>query len=139
MRELSPWARKSQGRDAHRATYARYITSREWFQRRERWAEEELARTAGPVTCVGGCGRQWRLNQDDLHHCTYDRLGHEDHDDLWPMCRDCHTDLHQVLDSTKSWRKLDRASANRQAVMVLQRRHSPDQSSSPTSGLGGYV
>ena len=138
MRELSPWARKSQGRDAHRAVYAGYIVSPKWFARRARWEKDELARTAGPVTCVGGCGRPWRLNADDLHHCSYDRLGDEYHEDLWPMCRSCHTELHQVLDSSKSWRKLNRASANRQALLQLQRRHSPGDTASPTAGFSHY-
>lgn len=121
MRELSPWAKKSQGRDRHRAFYARYITSPEWYRRRDEWAETESARIEpAPLRCLGGCGELWSVRRGDLHHCTYDRLGHESHEDLWQLCRTCHTELHRLLDSTKSWRKLDAMVANRLALATIQ-------------------
>ncbi len=120
MRELSPWAKRSNGREAHRAFYASYMRSPAWWQRRHRWVEEEsvLLQSGQSINCAG-CGEPWRLSRDDLHHVSYDRLGAEHHDDLWPMCRHCHTALHDLLASTPSWRKLSRELANQLALGVL--------------------
>lgn len=123
MRELSPWARKSQGRSAHRAFYADYITSAAWYRRREKWVRDEETRIApAQVMCRGGCGKAWRVDRDDLHHCDYGRLGNEAHEDLWAMCRTCHTQLHDLLESSRSWRRLPTRQANRQAIAVLTHR-----------------
>ncbi|WP_053353948.1 hypothetical protein [Leucobacter musarum] len=120
MRELRRGAKHSQGRDQHRAFYAQYIVSPAWFRRRERWAAEEAARIApAPIQCRGGCGHQWQAGRDDLHHCSYRRLGDEAHDDLWAMCRTCHTALHRMIESTRSWRRLPRRQANQLAIAVL--------------------
>lgn len=128
MRELPSWAIKSQGRDQWRAYYATYIKSAEWHRRRVTWFEEEASLVhPNAVTCLGGCGKEWRLRRDDLHHCSYDRLGHEAHEDLWPLCRNCHDHVHQLLDSSKSWRKLPYRFANQQALAVVQQiRTAPD-------------
>lgn len=123
MRELSPWARKSQGRDRHRAFYARYIVSAAWFRRRDEWAVAEAARVApSPVLCRGGCGTVWNVTRDDLHHLDYSRLGNEAHEDLWAMCRSCHNALHRLIESTKSWRRLPKRQANMQGIAVLAAR-----------------
>jgi 5-methylcytosine-specific restriction endonuclease McrA len=119
MRELSPWATRSQRRDAHRARYAAYITSPEWYQRRESWALEEVRRSTELIRCVG-CRKRWNLHRDDLHHLSYERLGNEAHEDLWPMCRTCHNRLHDLIESTKSWRKLSRRLANQRGLEVVQ-------------------
>lgn len=121
MRELSPWAARSNGREQHRERYAAYMKSPDWWRRRHQWAEEELRLASSPdgIKCFG-CSRLWRLSQDDLHHVTYDRLGHEDHEDLWPLCRGCHTLLHDLLASTGSWRKLSRRLGNQLAIGVLR-------------------
>lgn len=125
MRDLSPWAVRSRGRDQHRAKYAEYISSAAWFQRRNTWAEEEATQQgSGRIVCVGGCGKRWDARRDDLHHCTYERLGNEAHRDLWPMCRDCHTKLHDLMVSTRSWRKLPKRQANVQGLEVIRASHS---------------
>lgn len=134
MRELQPWARKSQGRDQHRARYAAYITSAAWYQRRDEWARDEAARLApAPIRCRGGCGREWSVERDDLHHCDYTRLGAEAHEDLWGMCRHCHTALHDVLDSSRSWRRLTRPNADLLALAIVQGRSGP----APASRVAG--
>lgn len=140
MRELNAWARRSQGREVWREFYAGYIKSPEWFARRVRWFEEEieLSGTAS-ITCLGGCGRKWKLSQGDLHHCSYDRLGNEAHEDLWPLCRACHDDVHYLLDSTRSWRKLDRQLANQQALRILQARYVPVDPRSGAVALRSYL
>lgn len=120
VRELGPWAVRSQRRENWRQFYARYISSAEWRERRRRWAEEEATRSPdGTVWCRGSCGKQWRAGKDDLHHCSYDRLGEESHDDLWPLCRSCHDLVHEVMDSTRSWRRLPKRVANEQALAYV--------------------
>lgn len=140
MRELSPWARKSQGRDEWRSFYAGYIKSPEWFRRRTRWAEDELRRIApARVMCLGSCGKDWRVSRDDLHHSSYDRLGDEDHEDLWPLCRGCHTRLHTLLDSSRSWKRMDKWVANQQAILVIQQEHAPVSPMGAGAGLRSYL
>lgn len=136
MRELRPGAKRSQGRDQHRAFYAAYIVSPKWFRSRERWALEEQARLSPePIRCRGGCGQGWVLGRDDLHHCDYDRLGEETHEDLWAMCRTCHTTLHRLIESTRSWRRLPKRQANQYAIAILEGRgHRP-----PVSDLAKYL
>lgn len=121
MRELSPWAVRSNGREAHRQRYAGYMRSPAWYRRRYQWAEEEagLLPAGGTIVCLG-CGKPWKLKQDDLHHITYDRLGAEEHEDLWPLCRGCHTLIHDLLASTKTWRKLPRMQANHVALEYVR-------------------
>jgi hypothetical protein len=52
------------------------------------------------------------LHSGDLHHRNYDRLGHERFDDLIPLCRACHEQLHRTLESTPAWRRMGRAQAS---------------------------
>lgn len=120
MRKLRPNQQRSVGRDAHRALYADYMASPAWWERRREWERTELESTGFPnVLCVA-CGLKWTL-RDDLHHIDYDRLGNEAHEDLWPMHRVCHTRLHQLIESSKSWRNMRRRFANVQALPVLRR------------------
>lgn len=119
MRDLSAWAVPSRGRAAHRRRYAQYIRSGGWFRRREQWAEQ----ADSPTYCYGGCGTVWDVNRDDMHHNTYVRLGDEAHADLWPMCRSCHDDLHTLIASSPSWRKLGFKQANHLAIRTIRARH----------------
>lgn len=128
MRELKPNAKRSKGRDAHRAKYAAYIVSSEWFRRREVWAETERARLGCEQLHCTGCKQAWTLNRGHLHHITYDRLEHEAHDDLWAVCGECHDRLHELMDSTKSWRKLPSTLANEFALSALRGEHSGENS-----------
>lgn len=140
MRELSPWARKSQGREVWRKRYADYIASAAWYRRRMRWAEDELERIRpARIMCLGECGREWRVTRDDTHHSSYARLGNEDHEDLWPLCRACHDLLHHLLDSSKSWRRMDRRLANQQALLVVQDRHRTKQKVQNSRHLRNYL
>ena len=50
------------------------------------------------------------------------RLGHEAHGDLTPLCRACHREVHRVLESDRSWRRLDRAQATDLIVAALRHR-----------------
>lgn len=128
MRELKPNAKRSKGRDVHRAKYEAYIGSPEWFRRREVWDEAERARLGCEELHCAGCKREWTLKRGDLHHITYERLGQESHEDLWAVCRQCHDRLHELMDSSKSWRKLPRTLANEFALSVLRGEHSGESS-----------
>lgn len=120
MREQSPFARRSLGREQHRTFYATYITSQQWRDRRTLWAATETARLAPAVLSCVGCDDRWRLSHDDLHHCDYARLGAEADDDLWPLCRACHDQLHAILDAVPAYRKMKKRHANTLALAALR-------------------
>lgn len=60
--------------------YHRYLASREWALLREQ------VRTRSGNVCEH-CGL---VRQQAVHHLTYERLGHEDLDDLMAVCNRCH-------------------------------------------------
>jgi hypothetical protein len=99
------------------------MASPAWFARRQQWLAEWTARHGGERRCLV-CGTAWSLRRDDLHHRSYDRLGHEAHGDLIPLCRACHRALHRVIESDRSWRRLDRAQATDLIVTTLRHRTS---------------
>ena len=96
------------------------MASQQWFALRERWAADWAARDGTEPHCLI-CGAEWSLC-DDLHHRTYERLGREADRDLIPLCRSCHSALHRVLESDRSWRRLNRAQATDLIVLRLRRR-----------------
>lgn len=63
--------------------YEEYIQSVEWRRR-----ANEAKRRAGYRCRV--CNRSSSQVTLDAHHRTYERLGHEDPDDITVLCRDCH-------------------------------------------------
>lgn len=71
--------------------------------------------------CFGGCGHEWNVDRDDVHHMDYTNLGDEAFEDLWPLCRKCHNQIHALLD-LREYRKLARPLANQLALGVLRRR-----------------
>ena len=121
MREPRPGLGWSAGRIALRARYADYMDSEAWRRRRRQWLNSWVARHGRPPVCAV-CGCPWSLAHGDLHHRSYGRLGHETTTDLIPLCRACHTQVHDLLESTPSWRRLDRAQATDMAVGRLRRR-----------------
>lgn len=119
MRELKPGAIRSKRRAEWRKFYAEYMRSKQWFERRARWEQEERTqRSGGVILCEGACGKVWTLKAH-MHHVTYDRLGREAHRDLWPMCEDCHYALHRLI-GQRSWRKKPRHMANYQGLAILR-------------------
>ncbi len=66
-----------------RVNYAGYIRSPEWrdkalvLKARAGWQCQKCGRAASEMTL-------------DVHHLTYERLGHERPDDLIVLCRSCH-------------------------------------------------
>lgn len=67
-----------------KAGYKRYIKSPQWAAVKRRYRESKL-----PQDCRV-CGAR----RVDLHHRTYDHLGHEPLRDLVPLCRADHQALH---------------------------------------------
>jgi len=134
MRPPRPGSRWSARRLHRRRSYAAYIASPDWITRRHRWYDEHLRRTGSAPTCAV-CSRPWRLRDDDLHHASYARLGHEADSDLLPMCREHHQALHDLWDADPAWRRLGRERATGGIIAALRhRQHSTSHQlgSSPT-------
>jgi hypothetical protein len=110
----------STSRIQRRAAYCNYMASQQWFERRERWATDWVARHGTEPHCLI-CDVEWALC-DDLRHRTYDRLGSEGYRDLIPLCRGCHGALHRILETDRSWRRLDGAQATDLIVKALRRK-----------------
>ena len=67
--------------------YVAYLASAAWRERKER----ALASAAACCWCCRALPTERRL---DLHHMTYERLGHEQYGDLVLLCRKCHEAVH---------------------------------------------
>jgi len=70
---------------------------------------------------VWSAGDLWSLRRGDLHHRSYDRVGHEANGDLIALDRACHTQLHRILDSNPAWRRAGRPQATDVIVARLRR------------------
>jgi len=66
------------------ADYVAYIASDDW----------RIMRLSILRRSNGVCERCNVKKAKDVHHLTYDRLGHEDPADLLAVCRECHDELH---------------------------------------------
>ena len=77
--------------DGYSLPYSLYISSPGWARRRERALAEALNRCQ---VCYAGDdgGEAQRL---DVHHRTYERLGHELPTDVIVLCSDCHDLFHK--------------------------------------------
>ena len=106
-----------------RAVYRSYLASRAWRDRRRAWYAAWLTKAGTPPTCLA-CDHQWSPKTGHLHHLTSVRIGTEDDTDLVPLCSQDHRRLHDVLESSPSWRRLGRAQASIGIIAMLRRRHS---------------
>ncbi len=68
---------------AMRQEYEMYIASDEWKRRRRRAIE-----LAG--YCCERCGATAWDKKLEVHHLTYERMGHEKDSDLMALCPECH-------------------------------------------------
>ncbi|MST31679.1 hypothetical protein GHK86_02915 [Acidimicrobiaceae bacterium USS-CC1] len=118
-----PWSRR---RVHRRDAYAAWMASAGWQTRRRQWLDTWTATHAKEPTCAA-CGGPWTLRHGDLHHRSYDRLGHETDTDLIPLDRACHTRLHQILDSTPQWRRVGRPQATDAIIARLRQANQEDQ------------
>jgi len=57
----------------------------------EKWASARACRMVYDGLVCAVCGSD---NLLEVHHLTYDRLGHEHGDDLVTLCHDCHMKVH---------------------------------------------
>ncbi len=121
MREPRPGLSWSRARVVRRRRYGTWMASRAWLGFRAHWRDTFMAVFGVEPTCVA-CGGRWTLRNGDLHHRNYDRLGHERFDDLIPLCRACHEQIHRVLESTPAWRRMRRAQASDVIVARLRAR-----------------
>jgi hypothetical protein len=70
------------------------------------------------------CDQPWTLEDGELHHRSYRRLGHEIDSDLLAVCTRCHIRVHAILERWPGWRRLGRAQATDLIVARLRHRHS---------------
>lgn len=76
--------------------YKKYLNSKEWKEKRDKRLEIDGFK----CTC---CGTKDRLN---VHHTTYERLGHESMEDLITLCNDCHKAIHNNYGENRNgWAK----------------------------------
>jgi hypothetical protein len=85
MRDPRPGLAWSKRRVSRRANHAGWMISRKWQARRQRWLHAWVAAHQGAEPSCGACDRRWTLRHGDLHHRSYDRLGHERNHDLIPL------------------------------------------------------
>lgn len=114
------------------ASYQRYLGSQQWGFRRVRWFRDCRANGYEPACQV--CGATL-IEQGilDLHHVSYDGVGwddqqqqwiaHEADEDLMPMCREHHKQLHRIMDGRKEFYGWDRRRATVVIVARLIQRH----------------
>ncbi|GAA4045732.1 hypothetical protein GCM10022282_02590 [Agromyces indicus] len=108
---------------ARKQRYDAYIDSPQWRQRREEWDAEQRRRSPARPVCAA-CGNLWDLRRDDLHHVEYSRLGAERHEDLVPLHRRAHDEVHHLLDRLGLRRRMPLRLANLH-VLALARRTPP--------------
>lgn len=73
-------------------TYKEYLASDHWSEFSKSYRQSPDT----PKVCRC-CG----FNSFQLHHKTYERLGNESFDDIAPMCRYCHKELHKAAKKYK--------------------------------------
>lgn len=98
--------------------YDAYIDSPAWRHRRTEWVRLELRDHPDGIRCVV-CGRDWDARRDDLHHINYRHLGTERHEDLVPVHRAGHDEIHALLDGLRLPRRLPLPIANRHVLELL--------------------
>lgn len=108
-------SRLSNTRTGSKAYSKGYLRSPAWHARRRKWFEDFEAQSGVEAFCYS-CERTKAHTPNkslDLHHVSYDGVtgppevprwtANEKHEDLVPMCRDCHRDLHRRMDRGKDY------------------------------------
>lgn len=79
----------------NKTTYKRYLRTQNWQKLRF----EVLKRSGGKCE---RCGYQpWKPNGLQIHHLSYDRVGHESLEDLIAICPRCHMEIHKITGKRK--------------------------------------
>jgi hypothetical protein len=107
----------------HSAEYKRYLKSPEWAERKRRYYQIHHRRCSA-------CGT-WKKIQ--LHHSSYDRLTREPDSDLWPLCSNCHRNVHQAMD-TGRFRDLEAAT-----IFIVERGEARRWRREQYRRLGGWL
>jgi hypothetical protein len=126
MREPRSGLSWSRARVLRRHQYGTWMASRAWLDFRAHWHDTFVAVFGVEPPCAA-CGGRWTLRNGNLHHRSYDRLGRERFDDLTPLCRACHEQLHRILESTPAWRLMGRAQASDVIIARLRARTGREQ------------
>jgi len=93
--------------------YEDYIASPEWRSLRQKILERDCHQ------CRTCCSTEVL----EVHHRTYDRLGHEDSDDLITLCHDCHEAITAVI-RRRRYQKIKIVLANTQRLTPITYRDS---------------
>ena len=123
MRDPRPGTAWSVGRARRRTVYAAWIASAGWARQRDAWLAEWDRRHPGRPPVCAACGGPWDPRHGDLHHRDYRRLGAEAFADLVPLDRDCHDQLHELLERAARPPRTRRAQASDAVVAHLRNTH----------------
>ena len=74
----------------NKTTYKRYLRTQNWQKLRF----EVLKRSGGACERCGY--RPYKRGGLQIHHLSYDRVGHESLEDLIAICPRCHMELHGI-------------------------------------------
>lgn len=72
--------------------YFMYVHSVPWMVRRDTYF---IGRAKTCARC-----RDPHKKPIELHHLSYEQLGHEPDEDLMPLCRHCHNYIHRMVKMT---------------------------------------
>jgi hypothetical protein len=92
-----------------------------WAQGKQAWRNEERRRSLdGTIRCaLCGCDCD-ELDQGDLHHVTYARLGREAHSDMVALCLSHSVMVDRIFAGEPGWKNYqDRADATRTIIKML--------------------
>lgn len=78
--------RKNYQVSGHPVWYPQYLKTEHWLKFKERWKRWSIRK------CCIVCGD----HRYELHHWTYERIGHEDLRDVVPLCRMHHARAHML-------------------------------------------
>lgn len=128
-------ARMSLARTGNRRYKNGYLRSQAWGWRRQRYFRD--LRAAGFEPACQVCNilmvsyRQREGKDLDLHHVSYDGVSYDEDtgkwiaaeadEDLMPMCRICHQDLHRIMDRPRDHNGWSRENATISIIVHLRR------------------
>lgn len=78
------------------SVYTDYLKSRQWKNLRDRLIRYRALSHCELCSAPAERGRAGRPIGLNVHHLTYERLGHEHDEDLAVLCRSCHERLHEL-------------------------------------------